>query len=179
MQYRQARTAGGTYFFTVVTYDRQPILCTPNSINILKNAFQYVIAKHPFTVEAMVVLPDHLHCIWAMPDGDRDFSTRWRLIKSKFTRDCDKNLRQTPSRSRRDKQEQAIWQRRFWEHLIRDDTDYLNHVEYIHYNPVKHEYVGQPGQWPHSTFDRFVRDGLYSRDWGGNGIIINDMIGKE
>jgi len=157
---------------------RQPILCNTDSINKIKIAFKHVMKKHPFVVDAMVLLPDHLHCLWTLPDEDKDFSTRWRLIKSHFTRAYDEKL--IPSKSRRNKKEQAVWQRRFWEHLIRDENDYEKHVEYIHYNPVKHGFVSAPAQWPHSTFHRFVQNGLYAQDWGaGEMITFGNAIGNE
>jgi putative transposase len=144
MQYRRATMEGGTYFFTLVTYNRQRLLCLPTNVSLLRDAFGYVIGKHPFTIDACVVLPDHLHCIWTLPQGDSNFSTRWRLIKSYFSRKCDTLLPENLSISQQKKQERAIWQRRFWEHLIRDEVDFKNHVEYIHYNPVKHGLVQAP-----------------------------------
>lgn len=131
MNYRRARVAGGTYFFTVVTFKRQPILCESGSVENIKNAFRHVMEKRPFAVDAMVLLPDHLHCMWTMPDDDRDFSTRWRLIKTRFTRQYAGNMKFAQSQARAKKKEQTVWQRRFWEHLIRDDDDYKRHVEYI------------------------------------------------
>ncbi|MEM9118698.1 MAG: transposase [Cyanobacteria bacterium P01_F01_bin.56] len=119
-----------------------------------------------FNVEAIVVLPDHLHCIWTLPAGDADFSTRWRLVKSHFTRHCPEQYKQARSLSRRHKQEQAVWQRRFWEHQIRDEPDFARHVDYIHINPVSHGLVRAPIEWPYSSFHRFVEQGFYSLDWG-------------
>jgi putative transposase len=170
----------GTYLFTVVTFMRRPILCNTDSIEKIKTAFTQVMKKHPFNVDAMVLLPDHLHCLWTLPDNDQDFSTRWRLIKSQFTRACDGKSKLIPSRSRSSKKEQAVWQRRFWEHLIRNEDDYVRHLEYIHYNPVKHGFVDAPAEWPHSTFHRYVRNGLYSNDWGaGKKIRFGKAIGNE
>jgi putative transposase len=136
--------------------------------------------NHPFTIDAFVVLPDHLHCIWTMPHGDKDFSTRWRLIKNYFTRRCDTRYKDLPSRSRKDKKEQAVWQRRFWEPLIRDEKDFISHVKYIHYNPVKHGLVTAPKDWEYSSFHRYVRDGLYDLEWGaGWDMSFDEKIGEE
>ena len=165
MNYRRARVDGGTYFFTVVAFMRRPVLCADGNVAVMKNAFRHVMRTHPFTVDAMVLLPDHLHCMWTLPAGDRDFSTRWRLIKTRVTRGF-AGSKPARSAARAAKNEQTVWQRRFWEHLIRDERDYTNHVEYIHYNPVKHGHANAPGDWPHSTFHRFVQQGLYPKDWG-------------
>jgi len=159
---------------------RRPILCHPDAIEKIKNGFKHVMEKHPFTVDAMVLLPDHLHCLWTLPENDRDFSIRWRLIKSHFTRAYDGKLKLIPSGSRNRKRERAVWQRRFWEHMIRDENDYDKHVEYIHYNPVKHGFVDAPAEWQHSTFHRFITNGLYPKDWGAEKKIKFDKaIGNE
>ncbi len=136
MRYRRSRAKGGTYFFTVVTFKRKEILTAPENVKILRDAFRYIMEKHTFTIEAFVLLPDHLHCVWTLPRGDHDFSMRWRLIKSYFTRKCDQKYKITPCKSRKKKMEQAVWQRRFWEHLIRDEKDLIKHVEYIIMNGV-------------------------------------------
>ena len=136
--------------------------------------------KHPFEIEAFVLLPDHLHCIWTLPEGDGDFSKRWRLVKAHFTRNCDEEYRHAPYESRERKKEQAVWQRRFWEHLIRDDEDYIKHVEYIHYNPVKHRLVKAPKDWEYSSFHQYVRDGKYDRDWAsGRDLAFEETVGNE
>jgi putative transposase len=136
--------------------------------------------RHPFKIDAMVVLPDHLHCIWTLPEGNHDFSKRWRLIKGTFSRLCTDQNKPAPDKSRVKKQEKAIWQRRFWEHLIRNEEDYMKHVEYTHYNPVKHRLVKAPIDWTYSSFHRYVRDGVYEKDWGtGSEIEFDDDIGKE
>ena len=180
MRYRRARTQGGTYFFTVVTHKRNKILCRGNNVSLLRKAFKLVMEKHPFTIDAFVLLPDHVHCIWTIPDGDRDFSKRWRLIKSYFSRKCDDKYEHTPSASRRKKKEPGVWQRRFWEHLIRDDEDFVRHVEYIHYNPVKHRLVKTPKEWEYSSFHRYVREGVYDLDWGaGQNIAFDAAVGNE
>jgi putative transposase len=130
-------------------------------------------------MEAIVILPDHLHCIWTLSEGDDDFSTRWRQIKAAFSRQLPKTERH--SQSRLNKGERGIWQRRFWEHAIRGDADYQRHVDYIHYNPVKHGYVTRVVDWPYSSFHRFVRLGVYPSGWAGAGLKDMDMdaVGME
>jgi putative transposase len=163
---RRTRIAGGTYFFTVVTFRRLPLLASSSAISVLQNSLEAVKARHPFAVESMVIMPDHLHCIWTLPDGDHDFSTRWRLVKAGFSRACQGSpVERIPSPLLR-KGEKGIWQQKFWEHCIRDDADFNAHCDYIHYNPVKHGLARSPSDWPHSTFGLFVRAGLYSCDWG-------------
>ncbi len=167
MRYRRAKIEGGTYFFTVVTYQRGRFLCDDVNIQLLRDAFTKTMKSHPFTIDAMVVLPDHLHCIWTLPPNDSDFSERWRLIKTHVSKHCHDSYKQHPtSESRKDKKETAIWQRRFWEHLIRDDRDLNHHTDYIHYNPVKHKLVDAPKDWPFSSFHRHVKKGNYAPDWG-------------
>jgi putative transposase len=166
-------------FFTVVTYGRKGILAHPINITLLRDAFRYVMEKQPFKIDAIVLLPDHLHCIWTLPEGDMDFSKRWKSIKSYFTRKCLPEYRNIPSDARNKKKEQAIWQRRFWEHFIRDDKDYLGHVEYIHYNPVKHGYVKAPADWAYSSFHKYVRHGKYNHNRGAGELLkFDEVIGK-
>ena len=180
MRYRRAITQGGTYFFTLVTYNRERLFCLPTNVSLLRNAFRYVMGQHPFIIDAFVLLPDHLHCIWTLPPEDCDFSTRWRLIKSYFSRQCDTLSQEAISAARQRKKERAIWQRRCWEHLIRDEVDFKNHVEYIHYNPVKHGLVKAPKDWEYSSFHRSVRQGTYDVMWGaGEEIVFNSNIAKE
>lgn len=180
MQYRRAKTPGATYFFTVVTHQRQKLFQHLECLEILRQAFRTVKQKHPFTIDAIVVLPDHLHSIWTLPLDDADFSKRWRLIKSEFTRHCPAQFRRQPSAARHHKGEQALWQRRFWEHQLRDETDFVRHVEYIHYNPVNHGLVKAPKDWVYSSFHRAVRWGVYSEDWGATGRIEGwDGVGRE
>ena len=180
MQYRRSTTQGATYFFTVVTHHRRPCLCHRTHIALLREAFRYVRAEHPFHVDAAVVLPDHLHCMWTLPGGDNHFSSRWRLIKSYFSRGCDPEYRLPPSASRQKKQEQAVWQRRFWEHQIRDERDFIQHVEYIHYNPVKHGLVSAPKDWPYSSFHQYVWRGVSPADWGtGTVMTFGVGVGNE
>jgi len=166
--YRRARITGATYFFTVVTHRRLPILASASAISILHHSFAAVAAHHPFIMDALVILPDHLHCIWTLPQDDGDFSARWRLVKTGFSHACRRPKREPilpPSLCRED---ESPWQERFWEHLIRDEADFNAHCDYIHYNPVKHGLVRSPGEWPHSTFDMFVHKGFYPADWGSS-----------
>ena len=134
--------------------------------------------SHPFTIDAWVVLPEHLHCVWTLPAADTDFSTRWRLIKTIFTRSLPAGERRSEARLRG--KERGIWQRRFWEHAIRDDEDFAAHVDYVHFNPVKHGYVRAAAEWPHSTFKSCVRHGLYPQGWLGPNeqIIVNGEWGE-
>jgi len=180
MHYRRANTPGATYFFTVVTHQRQPIFHNAQTIHHLRQAFHTVKTENPFTIEAIVILPDHLHALWTLPEGDADFSSRWQRIKAKFSRQCPTEFKQKVSPSRQHKGELAIWQRRFWEHQIRDETDLKQHIEYIHYNPVKHGLVSAPKDWPYSSFHRYVKDGFYSSDWGASGAVaFDDRTGYE
>ena len=188
MRYRRAKVKGGTYFFTVVTHKRVKIFTQSDNIELLRQAFRKVIKRHPFKIDAFVLLPDHLHCIWTLPQGDADFSTRWRLIKSDFSRQFGvvgwvegrNPTNTTTSASRLRRNEKAIWQRRFWEHLIRRDEDLRRHVEYIHYNPVKHGLTKTPGDWEYSSFHRYVEKGMYDIKWGaGVRIKFDTNVGYE
>jgi putative transposase len=152
-----------------VTCNRLPLLCKPEYINLLRNVFLEVIARHPFKIEAIVIFPDHLHTVWTLPDEDCDFPVRWRLIKPAFSRRCDRAGCPPPASSRAQKGEQAVWQRRYWEHLIRNEDDYKRHLDYIHHNPVKHGFVKSPADWPLSSFKRFAMEGKYEADWGTSG----------
>jgi putative transposase len=137
-------------------------------IDALRTVMRRVKATYPFYIDAMVALPDHLHAMWKLPEGDRDYSTRWALIKAGFSRCLPKGERRTQSRIAKD--ERGIWQRRFWEHLIRNEWDYARHADYIHHNPIKHSYVKQVNDWPYSTFHRFVARGIYPAAWGGGNL---------
>lgn len=125
----------------------------------------HVKRKQSFDIAGIVVLPNHLHCIWRLPENDYDFATRWRLIKHFFSRSCI-GVEEVQNQSRISKKEKPVWQRRYWEHVIRDEKDWQRHMDYIHYNPVKHGLVKKPVDWPHSSFERAVKNGLYERDWG-------------
>ncbi len=157
-EYRRAYFSGGCYFFTVVTYDRNPILCTPSAIARLRSAFRHTMKRHPFMLDGLVILPDHIHCIWTLPENDANFSIRWNMIKRYFSIGIP-----GPANLRREKN---IWQRRFWEHCIRDENDFEKCLDYIYFNPVKHGYVKHPLDWPCSTLKRDVRNGMYDAHWG-------------
>ena len=163
--YRRNFVPGGSYFFTVNLADRRLRLLTEH-IALLRTAFSYAQTRHPFEIVAAVILPDHLHAIWNLPEGDADFALRWRLIKSAFSRGLPND--EEISASRTHKAERGIWQRRYWEHTLRDENDFARHVDYIHFNPVKHGHVGRVADWPFSTFHRMVRAGLYPPDWAGD-----------
>nr|VFJ50645.1 MAG: putative transposase [Candidatus Kentron sp. FM]VFJ50810.1 MAG: putative transposase [Candidatus Kentron sp. FM]VFK10356.1 MAG: putative transposase [Candidatus Kentron sp. FM] len=178
MQYRRAFSPGGVFFFTLVTEKRRPLFDDVNNIGMLGEAFRAVRRKRPFRMDAVVVLPDHLHSLWTLPPNDSDFSTRWRLIKTWFTKHYREELRTPPNAARQNKNQQALWQHRFWEHTIRDDVDLARHMDYIHYNPVKHGYVSAPVQWPYSSFHRHVAAGVYPADWG-SGEMRFEGIGYE
>ncbi len=167
MHYRRAQTPGGTYFFTVVTFRRRKFLCEPDNVELLRTAFRTVKSAHPFTIDAFVLLPEHLHCIWTLPPGDKDYPMRWNAIKNYFTRRCPVHCKLTTSPSQQRKRAQTVWQPRYWEHQIRDDRDFEKHCDYIHWNPVKHGLAPDPGNWPYSSFHRFVNLGLYAPDWAG------------
>lgn len=156
--YRRAMIPGGVFFFTVVTHERVSIFTTDARVNKLREAFRKVKRSRPFAIDAMVVLPDHLHCIWRLPEGDSDYSGRWREIKKAASRAI------APRSDGR--HERRVWQRRFWEHAIRDEEDWRRHVEYIHYNPVKHGLVARPGDWLWSSFARRVARGWHDTSWG-------------
>jgi putative transposase len=160
--YVRAVVPAGTFFFTVALLERRRRLLTEN-IDALRDAFRAVRRARPFTIDAIVVLPDHLHCLWTLPPDDADFSTRWRLIKASFARRIEPG--EYLSVRRQKKQERGVWQRRFWEHGIRDQRDYDKHFDYIHYNPVKHGLVSQATAWPYSSFHRYVSLGYYSEHW--------------
>ena len=161
--YQRLRIEGGCYFFTVNLAERHSTDLLVQHIDGLREALRTTMHDHPVSIDAMVVLPDHLHCIWQLPPGDDDYSKRWRLIKARFSRRVDRGERISASRQR--KGERGIWQRRYWEHAIRDEQDYQRHVDYIHYNPVKHGHVQAPHEWPHSSFARWVERGMYPANW--------------
>jgi putative transposase len=161
--YIRNRTPGGIWFFTVNLAERRGNTLLVDRIDALGAAIRRSRDEHPFDMLAFVVLPDHLHCIWQLPAGDSDYPTRWRLIKSRFSRSLASTERRNPSRLA--KSERGIWQRRYWEHLIRDADDLRAHLDDIHFNSVKHGHVADVAQWPHSSFHRHVRAGLLPRDW--------------
>lgn len=178
-RYRRAIAAGSSYFFTVVTYRRQPILCSEKIRKALRAAIESVRTSLPFVIDAWVLLPDHLHCAWTLPDGDADFSTRWMKIKRAVSLACGEEYRRDDwvTASKLKHRESTIWQRRFWEHQIRDEEDLACHIDYLHFNPVKHGHVQYVADWPYSTFHRYVRDGVYERDWAG--VLDGEVMGYD
>ena len=162
MQYRRANNAGATYFFTVNLDDRKSQSLVEN-VKLLRDVIRTVRLSHPFEIIAMVVMPDHLHAIWRLPEGDANFPMRWSLIKAGFSRALPKNENIGSSRTK--KRERGIWQRRYWEHLIRDDVDLDNHVAYIHFNPVKHGYANKASDWAYSSIHRYIKMGWCDEDW--------------
>ncbi|MDO8891499.1 MAG: transposase [Sulfurimicrobium sp.] len=162
-RYTRAFTPGGTFFFTVNLADRSQSLLTEN-IDELRASLRRVRERHPFHIDAIVILPDHLHSVWTLPPGDTNYPTRWALIKAGFSRTLPRDERIASSRIA--KGERGIWQRRYWEHQIRNEDDYARHVDYIHYNPVKHGYAKSPKDWPHSSLHRYIRNGILPADWG-------------
>lgn len=166
--YRRLYEKGCVYFFTVVTHGRAPILCEEKALLHLKQSFQYVKTKYPFRMNALVILPDHLHCIWQLPDYDADFSKRWNLLKRYFSLKF--------SGETNHHREKNIWQKRFWEHLIRNDEDFKRCFDYIHFNPVKHGYVDNPIDWPYSTFKENVIKGFYEVAWGNKTMMDTSSI---
>ena len=163
MRYRRADVPGGTYFFTVALADRKDDLLVREIVK-LRAAVRIVKQRHPFEIVAMVVMPDHLHALWRLPSDDADYPMRWSLVKSAFSHSLPKTERIRHSREL--KRERGIWQRRYWEHLIRDERDLQAHADYIHYNPVKHGYVSRAIDWPYSSLHRYVRQGWVAEDWG-------------
>jgi len=178
MQYRRASIPGGTFFFTVVAAGRRPLFASAETVEVLRAAFRSVQSSHPFRIDGMVVMPDHLHCILTLPPHDPDFSTRWRLIKTWFTKHCPPALLPALGSGHAARGEQAVWQHRYWEHVIHDEMDYARHLDYIHYNPVKHGLVAAALDWPYSSLRRHIEMGNYPADWG-QGILDFDGVGKK
>lgn len=164
VMYRRAWVPGGTFFFTVTLADRRAHTLTTH-VGLLREAFRITHRQRPFTIEAIVILPDHLHTLWTLPTGDTDYPTRWQAIKTRFTQ----QLATLGPLPRHANGEPKVWQRRYWEHTIRDDSDYARHVDYIHFNPVKHGHAARVGDWPHSSFHRYVQRGDLPADWAGGG----------
>jgi len=161
--YRRATTPGATWFFTVNLLERHGNDLLVREFDLLRRCIARVRERRPFETIAWVVMPEHLHCIWRLPDGDADYPTRWRLIRRDFSRARPHTERRSAVRIARG--ERGIWQRRYWEHQIRDDNDLQRHIDYIHYNPVKHGHVTRAADWPHSSFGRYVANGVYPIDW--------------
>ncbi len=166
--YRRSRCKGGTFFFTLVTHKRCPVFSHVKNIRAFRNINNDVRLELPFKETACVIMPDHIHSIWRLPESDNDFPKRWGMIKARFT----KLLRCCSA----DYVDQKIWQQRFWEHKIRNTEDLNNHLDYLHYNPVKHGYVNKVANWKYSSFHRFVDAGYYDVDWGSD-VDIKDMGG--
>ncbi|HZJ95452.1 MAG TPA: transposase [Thiopseudomonas sp.] len=168
--YRRSNTPGGLYFFTVVSAGRRPILTQPDIRIALRQAIVAVRQNYPFTIHAWVLLPDHLHTIWQLPPHDADFSVRWNQIKRRVTSACEKNYHDPTllTTRRRAKRHGTLWQHRFWEHEIRNERDCKHHMDYVHFNPVKHGLAARAVDWPWSSFHRLVKQGVYPEDWGNN-----------
>ena len=163
--YRRAWQAGGTYFFTVNLLQRQGNDLLTRHVGLLRETVRAVRRRHPFVIHGWVILPDHLHCVIELPVEDADFATRWRLIKMGFSKALPREENISAARLRRG--ERGIWQRRYWEHLIRDEADFNAHMDYVHINPFKHGLVAQVADWPYSTFHSLVAAGVYPADWAG------------
>ena len=161
--YRRVWVPGGTYFFTVNLLERRGNDLLVRYIDPLREAVRLTRRDHPFVIHGWVVLPDHLHCIVELPQGDADFALRWQVIKRRFSMKIPRMEYRSDVRQRR--RERGIWQRRYWEHVLRDEADYARHMDYLHYNPVKHGCVDRVMAWPYSTFHRLVRLGVYPADW--------------
>ena len=179
--YHRHLQPGGTFFFTLVTYNRYPIFNSPSARELLGETFRVAIERYPFTMDAICLLPDHLHCIWTLPENDKNYSLRWSFIKSFFTHRYD-GTAMIPTglnKSREKRREGRVWQRRFWEHVIHDELDLERHFDYIHYNPVKHGLVQRVEDWEWSSFHRYVKLGWYPMKWNdennGKNLKILDL----
>ena len=176
-RYRRLHTPGTTWFFTVITHERQPLLTHPDTIAALRAAMRAVRGLHPFQIDAVVILPDHLHALWTLPPDDSDYALRWSKIKRSVSQAMRHLIERPQSESSVRRREIGFWQRRFWEHQIRDEDDFARHVDYVHYNPVKHGLVDCVRDWPYSSFHRYVRAGLCPIDWGGVDVV--DDVGNH
>jgi putative transposase len=165
-EYRRLFVPGGTYFFTVVTYKRQPIFSNSTARHLIRDVWLDVSRRHPFTMDAFCLLPDHLHYVITLPPDDFNYPIRLREIKRLFSRSYHPHEKIKKSASRIKRSEAAIWQRRYWEHTICDEKDLDNHINYIHYNSVKHGYVLRVSDWPWSSFHLYVKLGVYEKEWG-------------
>jgi len=165
MKYRRVFNSGKSYFFTVVTKQRKPLFNNDKAVHLFADALRHVMTTHPFTQDAFVIMPDHIHCVWSLPDGDTDYSMRWKLIKAWFKKQAT-SLGIT----------QECLERHHWEHCLQDDRDYQSHLEYIHYNPVKHGLSKSALGWPHSSFRQYVALGLYQHNWGSGKLVLPDTV---
>lgn len=172
-RYLRAYAPGACYFFTVNLANRRGNTLLVDHIDVLREVIRGVRARHPFAIDAMVVMPEHLHAVWTLPIDDADFSMRWALIKAGFSRRIPDQ--ENVSASRASKGERGLWQRRFWEHMIRDENDFARHIDYIHFNPVKHRLVERAADWPHSSIHLYIRNGIISADWAAD----VDVIGAD
>jgi putative transposase len=165
--YRRAYVPGGSFFFTLVTYERVPVFADDRGRRFLGDLLRAAKVRWPFTINALVLLPEHLHAIWSLPSGDTAYSTRWAWIKKEFTKEwlklggAEKSVTAGDRRERR----RGVWQGRFWEHTLESEDDFDRHFDYVHYNPVRHNLVRFPRDWPWSSFHRWVRAGVYPEDW--------------
>lgn len=168
-EYRRNRVPGETYFFTLVTFNRQPLFFSKANNRMFINAWNDVQTRHPFESIAACVLPDHIHAIWKLPEGDDDYPMRWKEIKRLFTQEYHRENHKGAGRtlSQQLQGEATIWHRRYWEHTIRDQDDLNVHIDYVHINPLKHGLVNEVRNWPWSSFHRYVTNGVYPSDWGG------------
>lgn len=175
MNYRRIKPQGVCYFFTINLENRKSTLLI-DEIDKLKKAIKIVKSKHPFKIDGVVVMPEHLHMVITLPVQDVDYSKRLSLIKSNFSRAI--QLQEPISISRKKKRERGIWQRRFWEHLIRDDNDYEQHINYIHYNPVKHGYVNKPIDWKYTSLHRYIQLGIVPENWACDELLFKSQYGE-
>jgi putative transposase len=175
VRYRRNLIAGGTFFLTATLADRTSSALT-DYVAALRTAVRLTRRQHPFAIDAVVVLPDHMHIVMTLPPSDAGFPIRLSLIKRRFTNAIAKTGA-TVARHRNG--ESALWQRRFWEHTIRDETDFERHVDYIHFNPVKHSLVTRVRDWPYSSFHRFVRHGILPEDWAGDSTQYRASFGER
>lgn len=166
--YRRLFMPGGTYFFTVVTANRRPLFSGDSELEILRRAYRRVERERPFKTLAAVILPDHIHCIWQLPDADTDFPGRWKKIK-----------RLTINGLERTGFDGPFWQSRFWEHLIRDEEDLRTHMDYVHYNPVRHGFSERASDWAASSIHRYIRSGLYTADWAADPCVLDGTTAAE
>ncbi|HVJ84376.1 MAG TPA: transposase [Caulifigura sp.] len=179
--YRRNYVPGATYFFTVVTHGRRPILADPRAHLHLGNVFRECQQAWPFKLDAIVLLPDHLHCIWRLPQGDDRYSARWSWIKLEFTKRwlASGGVEGQTTRAQQREHRRGVWQPRFWEHTVKDEEDYQTRFDYIHFNPVKHGYVQSPYEWEPSSFHRWVEQGVYPRRWASAGTKLPNFSAVE
>jgi len=166
-KYIRAYVPGGTYFFTVVTHRRLALFKSKSARSLWGNCLRECVHRWPFVIDAIVLLPDHLHAMWSLPSGDAEYSMRWAWLKKEFTKRwlANRATESVIAQPVRVERQRRVWQPRFWEHVIQDQHDYERHFDYIHYNPVKHGHVRCPRDWPHSSFHRWAKHGVYSANW--------------